>query len=239
MDISVLCFNIHKGRGWNIRRSTFAQLQRHLPNVPADLIFFQEVCGSHVEPLKARAINWPDSVYGKTRITHKEYYGNLILSKLPIIFSQNMDISMHRYEKRGLLHAIVRLPHHNESLHLLCVHLGLFSNTRLKQLELIVNYIKKHIPERAPIILGGDFNDWRSDATKPIIEQMYFQEAFLTSNRAYAKTFPAWAPILKLDRIYFRGLRVIEVARLTNKPWRHLSDHLGIMASLNLGNSMI
>ena len=51
---------------------------------------------------------------------------------------------------------------------------------------------------------------------------------------AYARTFPAWAPMLKLDRIYTRGMQVIEAEKMTKKPWKTLSDHLALTVTLSI-----
>lgn len=140
---------------------------------------------------------------------------------------------MHRFERRGLLHATIEIDEH-QIIHLLCTHLGLFAKSRNKQLEIIMKYINDNIPSTDPIILGGDFNDWSQRVTKPLIQDQKFQEAFLAEHHSYAKTFPSWIPILKLDRMYYRGFIVNYAKRLTDKLWKHLSDHIAIEVSLSL-----
>lgn len=232
MNLKILSYNIHKGTGWKIGSSTIHLIQNQIQELDSDIIFLQEVRGNQLEALKHEF--FPHFSYGKNMVYKKGHHGNVILSKHPIIFTENIDISMNRFERRGLLHSIVKIHDCNLSLHLLCTHLGLFSKDRRKQLDVIVNYINENIPADAPIILGGDFNDWRGHATKPLIKNLEFQEAFLNINNSYAKTFPAWIPTLKLDRLYFRGFNVNYANRLTQKSWRLLSDHIAIDVSLDL-----
>jgi endonuclease/exonuclease/phosphatase family metal-dependent hydrolase len=49
---------------------------------------------------------------------------------------------------------------------------------------------------------------------------------------APAKTFPSVNPMLAMDRIYVRGLKIHSVAIL--HEWLKLSDHLGITAELEI-----
>jgi endonuclease/exonuclease/phosphatase family metal-dependent hydrolase len=222
--------NIHKGYGWYGKKSTLPLLANHLNELPLDLIFFQEILGKHAEFLVKDTWNFS---YGKN-VTHPEnHYGNAILSKFPISFSENFDISTHRLEHRGLLYSVIDISS-SKSLHLLCVHLGLFKKSRLKQLTFIVDHVKSHIPDDEPVILAGDFNDWTTNATKILIKELRLEEVFLKTKKSYAKTFPAWAPFLHLDRIYCRDLEVIQTNRLIDPSWKKLSDHIGLYVTLKL-----
>lgn len=226
VEIKLLSFNIHKGHGWKTRKSTLNLIHEQIIELQPDIILLQEVLGSQFNTLSSKI--WPHCRYGKN-VIHKTWdEGNAILSQFPITYTKNMDLSMHRYEHRGLLHSIAELPGKSVPLHILCVHLGLFSRDRHKQIDKIIGYIKSNIPEHEPVILGGDFNDWASYASKPLSSQLELNEAFLTKHKANARTYPAWSPIFKLDRVYFKGLEVRKADRLLKKPWKNLSDHIGI-----------
>jgi endonuclease/exonuclease/phosphatase family metal-dependent hydrolase len=231
VNLKILSYNIHKGAGWSTA-PTAAKIQTQLQALRSDIIFLQEVRGNQFEFLRPESC--PHLSYGKNAIYRNGHHGNAILSKYPIIFSENIDISMHKFERRGLLHSIVKLENEDKSVHLLCTHLGLFPKDRRKQLDIIIKYINEKIPSNEAIILGGDFNDWNGYATKPLINNLQFQEAFLNIHNSYAKTFPALMPTLKLDRLYFRGFIVDYANRLIHKSWRHLSDHIAIDVSLKL-----
>src|SRR5690606_5793601 len=48
------------------------------------------------------------------------------------------------------------------------------------------------------------------------------------------RTFPAFFPFLRLDRIYQRGFGVRKASVLHGKPWVRLSDHSPILCELEL-----
>ena len=62
-------------------------------------------------------------------------------------------------------------------------------------------------------------------------------EVFEEVNGKPARTFPAIFPLLTLDRIYMRGLKITEVLRLHGEiegiKWRGLSDHVGLAVKLS------
>ncbi len=231
LTIKIINLNIHKGMGWHNFKPTFQELNTALRETKPDVVFLQEVLGKQAEALILDT--WPHYSYGKN-VTHStEHYGNAILSKFPILFSENFNLSSHQFERRGLLHSTIEI---NKELkvHLLCVHLGLFQIGRDKQLKKIAEHVQSYIHKDDPIILAGDFNDWSNRATLPLINEMGLQEAFLNFHGSYARTFPAWAPLLKLDRIYYRKFHVTCAERLIQKNWRSLSDHIGLEVDLNL-----
>ncbi len=50
-----------------------------------------------------------------------------------------------------------------------------------------------------------------------------------------ARSFPAAFPLLRLDRIYVRGVAVREVKLHSGPPWSRVSDHAALTARLTLG----
>lgn len=230
-DIRVISFNMHKGMSWLTRKSTLDAIRKEIREINPDIILLQEIRGSQFEYLAEEV--WPHFRYGKNVVYTKGHHGNAILSKFPIHFSENINISIRWFEKRGMLHCVVHL-NKTHPLHLICVHLGLFKRDRHKQLEQIVQHIRTKVPANESLILGGDFNDWGSHATEHLIENLGLQEAFMHSHGCYARTFPSWAPFLRLDRIYSRGLQTNKAECLTHKNWRVLSDHVAIAVYFSL-----
>jgi len=49
-----------------------------------------------------------------------------------------------------------------------------------------------------------------------------------------AKTFPAFFPLLAMDRIYTRGFSIGNVDVMTDSTWKSLSDHCAIVADVQL-----
>jgi endonuclease/exonuclease/phosphatase family metal-dependent hydrolase len=110
------------------------------------------------------------------------------------------------------------------------VHLALFERGRERQLEEIIQYIKV-LAQDGPTIVAGDFNDWRNRVSGPM-RAAGFDEVFEALTGAPAKTFPSIRPLLAMDRIYVRGLK-IHSANILHE-WMKLSDHLGITAELEM-----
>ncbi|HEY3486986.1 MAG TPA: endonuclease/exonuclease/phosphatase family protein, partial [Gammaproteobacteria bacterium] len=119
-------------------------------------------------------------------------------------------------------------------LHVVCIHFDLFRHHRQRQLKILSVYLAAHIPKNEPVIVAGDFNDWRGDAGRHITEGLGLTEIFLETQGRYARTFPSWFPILPIDRIYYRGVKPLECARYHQAPWHQLSDHTPLYAAFEL-----
>jgi endonuclease/exonuclease/phosphatase family metal-dependent hydrolase len=152
------------------------------------------------------------------------------LSKHPLHKGNNYDISAYRFEKRGLLHSVIQLSANAPAIHCFCVHLALFERGRERQLAEIIRYIEE-LTNHAPTIVAGDFNDWRNRVSAPM-RDAGFVEVFEVLTGSPARTFPSVKPILPMDRIYVRGLKIHSAEILYE--WLKLSDHLGITAQLEL-----
>jgi endonuclease/exonuclease/phosphatase family metal-dependent hydrolase len=81
------------------------------------------------------------------------------------------------------------------------------------------------------VLVAGDFNDWTERAGARLTDQSGLSEVFLSGSGAHAPTFPSVLPVLKLDRIYFRNLELVQARVLKGKPWNSLSDHAPVQAS--------
>jgi endonuclease/exonuclease/phosphatase family metal-dependent hydrolase len=245
--LSILSYNIHKGFSMN-RRFVLDAIKEAIRTTHTDLVFLQEIVGEHSRHSRKTA-NWPENTqfefladsiwthyaYGKNAVYVDGHHGNAILSKHPIIAWENLDISSNRFERRGLLHATIHpLQKDSEPVHAICVHLDLFERGRKQQLKHIINRIQRHVPSEAPLILAGDFNDWRESASPVLCSELGVTEAYLSLHGKHAVSFPTWFPFLRLDRIYLRGFSVLEARCFTEPPWSSLSDHGALLARVNL-----
>ena len=245
--IRVLTLNTHKGFTSFNRRFVLHELREAIRSVGADIVFLQEVLGSHDE-YSRRYANWPqkshyeflaDSIwpefaYGRNAVYTKGHHGNAILSKFPIVRYQNHDISITGPEQRGILHSVLRLPGSGIELHALCTHLSLTEAHRNVQLARVCDLIDATVPADAPLVVAGDFNDWRLRAHRVLGRRAKLREAFMEVRGESARTFPARWPLLRLDRIYFRNATVSASARHAHHPWSHLSDHAALSAEITL-----
>jgi endonuclease/exonuclease/phosphatase family metal-dependent hydrolase len=102
------------------------------------------------------------------------------------------------------------------------------------QLTTLAKRIDSHVPHSEPLIIAGDFNDWRGRAERHLTTELGVSEVFKQTHGRYARSFPAWMPVLTMDRIYSRGLDLSQCQPLQGQPWRKLSDHLPLMAEFAL-----
>ena len=126
------------------------------------------------------------------------------------------------------------MPDSDKVLHCLCVHLGLFSRGRRQQMEELVKRVQRVVPPDAPLIIAGDFNDWRNHASHLLAKHLHLQEAFEVKTGNLARSFPCNLPLLRMDRIYVRGLSVQQVEVHAHSPWSKISDHAALSANLIL-----
>ena len=167
------------------------------------------------------------------------HHGNAVLSRYPILSWDNQDISAHRYEDRGLLHCEISVPaidgaESNLVLHCMCVHFGLSARGRGKQFNALVARVKEKIPDSAPLIIAGDFNDWSNQASRLLAHELQLHEVFEVSHGRLARSYPVSMPLLRMDRIYVRGLSVQHSEVHAHYPWNKISDHAALSTRLTL-----
>ena len=112
--------------------------------------------------------------------------------------------------------------------------MGLFEKERRLQIQQLVEYIQAEIPLSEPLILAGNFNDWRLSCHHYLQQTLQLEEAHLRTERALARTYPAHLPLLKMDRIYQRGFQVKQSKKLVGADWQPLSDHCALLTELEL-----
>jgi endonuclease/exonuclease/phosphatase family metal-dependent hydrolase len=226
------------------RRHTLPALRTALAGLDADLVLLQEVQGRHDRRARQHP-DWPDGsqhdylgatlphrVYGRNADYRQGHHGNALLSRYPIRAWDNVDLTLHRFEQRGLLHAEIEVPDWTTPLHALCVHLNLRASDRRRQLAALITHVRCCVPDEAPLIIAGDFNDWQREACRMLRETLDVRDAHLSLHGRLAASFPARFPVLALDRIYLRGLSVHTAEVHRDAPWSQLSDHAPLTATV-------
>jgi len=244
-SLHVLSYNIHKGFSTTRRHFVLKEMKHSLDQVHPDLVFLQEVLGRHEKHDRRIAGHddlsqleylaghmWSHMAYGKNAVYTAGHHGNAILSKHPIAGSDNLDVSTSRLQKRGFLHARIAVPGRKEPLHAICLHLDLFESGRRLQVNELCQRIKKAVPPDAPLIVAGDFNDWRGKISSVLQDRLELDEVFQSFHGEHARTFPSLKPVLRLDRIYIRGLKIKNAVVLNQGLLNRLSDHAAILAEL-------
>jgi endonuclease/exonuclease/phosphatase family metal-dependent hydrolase len=269
MKIRVATYNIHKGVSSLRSLPRVLALKKAIAQFKADIVFLQEVQGRH-DRFQSRYGHqerghrlWPEaaqheyfageshhSAYGMNAVYDHGHHGNALLSTFPIANIHNHDVSDHAYEQRGILHCVLETPVGN--VHCYVVHLGLFESGRGRQTEALIAAVKESAPNGEPVIIAGDFNDWRNTLSDRLRANLGVVEVFDELSRRWAignlarrltgrqpslapaRTFPAALPWFRLDRIYVRGFKVKNAEVLHGQLWAKLSDHAPIVADLEL-----
>jgi endonuclease/exonuclease/phosphatase family metal-dependent hydrolase len=254
--LKILTYNIHKGQSANRRRATLAEIEQVMVQAQADIILLQEVVGENLRWQKLGLINqqvnflcadkWPHFAYGRNALYQHGHHGNLILSKFPIKSTYNIDLSTNPFEQRGILVCHLEIPIAEESdagtveLVAMCVHLNLLRGGRSAQYQKIHQFIERelgHLLEQegaGPSFIAGDFNDWNQEAKQIFVNHLRMREAHFHLHGEYARTFPAFYPMLRLDRIYTKNLEILEAGVIHNSLTRSLSDHLPLWSRVKI-----
>lgn len=233
----VATYNIHKGvRGTGPgRRLEIHNLALAVEQLDADFVCLQEVrkLNRREEEYFTR---WPDqpqadylapegyeAAYITNAVTRHGEHGNALLSRWPVLEQKHEDMSDHRFEQRGLLHCVVQVL--GQAVHVLVVHLGLIRASRVRQALQLENYIEREVPEDAPLVVAGDFNDWGER-----VHRHFAAMQMQTFEPARHPTFPARLPLVQLDYVYARGLQPLAIHVPRGRIWRRMSDHLPLIA---------
>jgi endonuclease/exonuclease/phosphatase family metal-dependent hydrolase len=244
---TVATYNIHKGFSQLNRRMVIHELKEKLHGLAVDVLFLQEVLGANARHA-VRYHEWPvrpqhefiaDSVwqevaYGKNAEYQHGHHGNALLSRFAMRNHENVDISAHAFEERGMLHCELDLGENLPVLHCFNVHLGLFERGRQWQIGALVERIRALVPRTAPLIIAGDFNDWRRKGNRTLCQTLDVVEVCEEAKGRPARTFPSVMPMFRLDRIYARGLRVHDVRVHYAWPSARMSDHAALAATFEL-----
>ncbi|MFA5488495.1 MAG: endonuclease/exonuclease/phosphatase family protein [Candidimonas sp.] len=229
--VRIVSYNIHKGLSATGGRESLAALRLGLYNLRPDLLFLQEVQGRNLKRSSLHAQHEflsaalsMEAVYGCNAVREHTDHGNALLSGFPVLSYENQDISDHRMEQRGLLHAVVDID--GTAVHCLVVHLGLFAGGRSRQVAALVERIKRIVPDGEPVLIAGDFNDWSNRLAPLFVEQLGLYEVFAvapgTATRSWRhpvarlrETFmPTPAPLAQ--RVHELGIN--GAARMTPPP---------------------
>ena len=249
--LRVATYNIHKGvRGIGpAKRLEIHGLGNAIQSLQADVVMLQEVHAFHHGHAQAFAHSqpaWPQqqqaeflapagyySIYRTNAVTRHAEHGNALLSKWPLGESMHKDVSHHRFEQRGILH--VPLMWQDTQVHMVVAHLGLMHASRVYQVQHIARFMAEHIPPSAPLILGGDFNDWAERLDAPLKSLGLARAIPTTKPKSLLwRTFPSRVPVFSLDRIYTRGFSCIGCEVPKGHHWARLSDHLPLVVDLAL-----
>lgn len=233
-------YNVHKCRGLDgrVRPDRIVQV---LSEIDADIVALQEVVcveGKSREDQQARYVAEELGYYaeiGENRRHKGGAYGNVLLSRFPICYAQNYDLSIRGRECRGCLRSDIRLEDGGGWLHVFNLHLGTSFFERRKQARKLFRQqvlTDKHLHGNRIIL--GDFNEWSKGLASELLRS-HFKSADLRKHLGHARSYPGFLPLLHLDHVYFDGdLSLNHVAIHRSRTAVLASDHLPLVAEFDI-----
>ena len=243
LTLRVLTWNVHKCVGGVDRRHDPARTAAVIAQCEPDVVLLQEV---------AQRSRWyghepqVDVLGDALGLAHRSYfvnvrfgprrgeYGNAILSRAPIVRTENVDLTLPGKKARSVLHAELRFTKedgHTRILHVFNLHLGLSEKERREQLARFLECGPiRSVHTDTPLVVAGDFNDVWGSLGKRLLVPAGFHGPVRPP-----KTFPAWAPVRALDSLFVRGnCELLSLTHPRSKGARTASDHVPLLAELRV-----
>ena len=237
--VRIVTYNIHKCRGVD-RRTDPLRIAAVLRELGPDIAALHEVLDLPGRPERDQASviashfeNY-ESRFGSNRQHFGAAYGNMTLSRFPVRFWRNYDLTWRKRERRGCLRTDVAVAD-GRVLHIFNVHLGTgFLERRQQGRTLVSADILGDPALTGPCVVVGDFNEWtRGLATKLMAGK--FESVDIRAYARFGRTYPGVLPLFHLDHFYFdRRLELKNYKVHRTRAALLGSDHLPLMAEFEL-----
>ena len=218
------------------RRVVPARIIEVLRDIGADVIALQEVIGAgpagagQAEEIGAGlGMGW---VMNCVRTLRQHQFGNVVLSRYPIVHHSQYDLSWRTCESRNCQRADLDIG--GQTLHVYNVHLGTAVLERRYQAGRLASFVHDRRVAGPKVILG-DFNEWmRGLATKTL--SSLFESVDIAAYLKRRRTYPGLFPVVHLDHIYYEGrVDVASVEMPRTRKALMASDHLPLVANFKIG----
>jgi endonuclease/exonuclease/phosphatase family metal-dependent hydrolase len=243
MKFRLLTYNIHKGIGGLDRRYDLTRIVETIAHYQPDVALLQEVDDGaprsqlHCQcDMLAEALALPHRSYQRNVQLKIGHYGNALLSRFPIADAADIDLTIPFKKRRAALIARVHATDgaSTRTVAIANVHLGLAGFERTMQLRrLLATEYLGAIRGQTPLIIGGDFNDVYENIGRRVMRPAGFELA-----SGHSRTFPAAAPLRRLDRVFYRGNVQASGAFVGHTALaRRASDHLPLIVDFEIGET--
>jgi endonuclease/exonuclease/phosphatase family metal-dependent hydrolase len=234
----LITYNIHKGIGGRDRKYRLERVVEVLRHEQPDIVCLQEVDRNvkrshyHDQPqLLAEQIGMAYQCYQLNFPIKDGGYGNLVLSRWPIQHLQHLCLRFGRRKPRGAQCVVVQSE--IGDLAVVNWHLGLNGRERLWQAAKLVQDVFVATHGHLPLLVAGDCNDWRNRLLDRVMSKHGFD--LVTSPPALFPSFPAFWPVMSLDKVFVRGSVEVKETRVVSTPLtRHASDHLPLVVDFHV-----
>lgn len=205
------------------------RIVRVLTELDAEVVALQEVLWSD-DPRRdqlgriARVMGM-DVFAAATMRRGQDWFGNAILSRVPVVHHERFELGTQGGEPRCALRVDLDVSGIGQTV--VTTHMGLTVRERwaqLERLEAVLDSIG-----RGPLVLLGDFNAWvpGRDITRRLRDRF--------GAASWVRSFPALRPLLPLDRIFATpGDSIAALHVHASEDARRASDHLPVWAEIML-----
>jgi endonuclease/exonuclease/phosphatase family metal-dependent hydrolase len=223
--LTLASYNVHQWRGTDgliDPERTFEAIRR----LEADVVALQEVScplenGCSLAPADIGKALDCQAILGPTFQKQNADFGNLLLTRLPVLEINQLNISHFGREPRGVI--LARLEHKNKAIRVAATHLGLSAGERRKQVDLLLNALKGL--GKGPVIILGDLNEWNPAGYVNRRLRNFF------GRQSAPATFPARRPLVALVRVLIKPYsKQTKVVVPKAKIYRTASDHRPVVA---------
>ncbi|HVW63488.1 MAG TPA: endonuclease/exonuclease/phosphatase family protein [Nitrosospira sp.] len=228
MNLTLATYNIHACIGADGRFEPDRTVDV-LRELDADVVALQEVEHHDVDGsdlldyLAAKTGLTP--IAGPTLLRETRHYGNALLTRLPILAVNRVDLTLPGHEARGAID--VTLGSNGHRMQVVATHLGLKPWERRQQVRQLLRLFD--IGSKDVYVLLGDLNEWFLWGRPLRWLHAHFKQ---TPHRA---TFPSRRPFMALDRLWVHPRRrLTAVEAHVSKLARIASDHLPLKGIIDL-----
>jgi endonuclease/exonuclease/phosphatase family metal-dependent hydrolase len=234
----LLSYNIHKGIGGRDRLYRIERIIRVVEHEHPDIICLQEV-DRNVR--RSRHDDQPSRLaetFGAIGATYQLNvhlghggYGNLVLARWPFRGLHHVSLRLKWRKPRGAQLVVIETP--EGPLHVVHWHLGLAEHERHWQVHHLLEHPSYRESADLPTLVVGDFNDWRNTLGHGPFARHGLAQVTLPLTRF--RSFPAYYPVISLDKAFTCGAIDVRHARVVHTPLaKRASDHLPLVLDFHL-----
>ena len=243
-EVTVLVYNIHAGKD-AAGRESLARVADVVRSTGADLVLLQEVdrntqrSGPTDQPARLAELTGYSVAFGRTIPFQGGDYGIAILSRwritrdtlVPLTVTASPGRTTEGREQRGVLLAEVATP--GGPLAVLNTHLDNLGEDvwRIQEIATLLRVARSAAGGGMPVLLGGDFNSTPQSAIHGQLRDAGFRDAWPACGQGPPETFPAAAPVRRIDYLYLSGTERCSSARVLDAD---ASDHRPLLVHVTL-----
>ncbi len=228
-ELTIGSYNIHGCVGTDARYDV-ERVASVIRELGCDTVGLQEVDGRPGLQSDSMQLEYLANSTGMTPIAASTHTGtalhvgktNALLTLREIRTVRSYDLTFRNREPRSALD--VELWAGGQIVRVIVTHLGLRSGERRYQVRKLLTVLKS-IPVEQPVIVLGDINEWL-----PVGRPLRWLHGVLGKPPG-RRSFPVWAPLLALDRVWSRPISALRVFEVHRSPSARLaSDHYPVKA---------